>query len=49
MDSKSDQPAHGIMEGQAMGEKTESTGWNGTSVEGEDPYALLRDCNASTR
>ncbi|KAJ5094156.1 hypothetical protein N7456_010017 [Penicillium angulare] len=25
------------------------TGWNGTTIEAKDPYALMRDCNANSR
>ncbi|KAL1853105.1 hypothetical protein Daus18300_011933 [Diaporthe australafricana] len=32
-----------------MGKDGVPNGWNGTVVEGRDPYALKRDCNASSR
>ncbi|KAJ5720084.1 hypothetical protein N7493_006962 [Penicillium malachiteum] len=39
----------GIQESDSVPEVRTANGWNGTTVEAKDPYALMRDCNANSR
>ncbi len=42
-------PADSLASGQASARPAEPNGWNGTFVNAEDTYALMRDCNANAR